>query len=51
MLMMSSKHFTFDYQYQIEKNNTTFDDSSLAEQEVDQIVIDQIMMASFSYFH
>ena len=51
MLMMLSKHFTFDHQHQIKRNHTTFDDSSLAKQEVDQIVTDQIMMASFSYFH
>ena len=42
MMTMSSKHFAFDSQAQIKRNNVTFDDTFVAEQEVGQMATHQI---------
>ena len=50
MMAMSSKHFTFDCQAQIKRNNVTFDNTSVAEQEVGQMATHQIRFDDGIFF-
>ena len=50
MMMMSSKHFTFECQNQIKRNVITFDDTSVADQEVNQMTTHQIRFDDGIFF-
>ena len=42
MMMLSSKHFTFECQNQIKRNIVTFDNTSVGEQEISQMSTHQV---------
>ena len=53
MLVMSSKHFTFECQSQIKRNVVTFDDTFVTDQDVNQMDTHQIRFDDgiFFFFH
>ena len=50
MLVMSSKHFTFECQSQIKRNVVTFDDTSVTDQDVNQMATHQIRFDDGIFF-
>ena len=50
MMMLSSKHFTFDCQHQIKRNIVKFDDTSVSEQDISQMVTHQIKFDDGIFF-
>ena len=50
MMIMSSRHFTFECQNQIKRNIVTFDDTSVADQEVNQMATHQIRFDDGIFF-
>ena len=50
MLVMSLKHFTFKCQSQIKRNVVTFDDTSVTDQDVNQMATHQIRFDDGIFF-